>query len=148
MKKSWVFIAAIVGLLTIGTTGSVILAQEDTAEGGSPLNELVSRVAAILGIDEGDVQAAFDQAQEEIRDEALERRLAALVEQGRLTETQADEYREWYHSRPERIAPGMTFGKRGGHGYFGLGMRLGRRGHGNGRWAPIAPPPAADASVS
>jgi hypothetical protein len=60
VKKSWVFIAAMVGLLTIGTTGGVILAQEDTADDGSPLKGLVSRVAAILGIDEGDVQAAFD----------------------------------------------------------------------------------------
>ena len=148
MKKSWVFIAAIVGLLTIGTTGGVILAQEDTADDGSPLKGLVSRVAAILGIDEGDVQAAFDQAQEEMRDEALERKLAALVEQGRLTEEQADEYREWYQSRPEGIAPGMSFGKRGGHGFFGRGMRLGRRGHGIGSGAPVAPPPAAAASMS
>ena len=62
MKKSWVMIAAIVGVLAIGDTGGVILAQEDPTDGGSPFKSLVSRVAAILGINEGEVQAAFDQA--------------------------------------------------------------------------------------
>ena len=144
MKKSWVMIAAIVGVLAIGATGGVILAQEDPADGGSPFKSLVSRVAAILGINEGEVQAAFDQAREEIRDEALDRKLASLVEQGRLTEEQADEYREWYQARPQEIAPGRFFGRHGRYGFFGRGIRGGHGGFGFGKGSLPAPSPVPD----
>jgi hypothetical protein len=148
MKRNWVFIAAIVGVLTIGATGGVILAQEDPKDGGSALKGLVGRVAAILGIDESEVKAAIDQAREEIRDEAMERKLARLVEQDRLTKEQADEYREWYQSRPTGFGPRMMFGKRGGHGFFGRGMRGGRRQFGTGKWAPPVVPQVPDLSRS
>ena len=90
----------------------------------------------------------FDQAREEMRDEAMERKLAWLVEQGRLTEEQADKYREWYQSRPEGIAPGMKFKRHGGHRFFGRGMRGGRGLFGSATWGPPVAPQAQDLLTS
>ena len=70
-------------------------------------DSFVARVADILGLDEASVQGAFDRAAKDIRDESLQGRLDHLVEQGRLTEEQADEYRQWYESRPD--GPGLGF---------------------------------------
>lgn len=140
MKRRWVVAPVIIGLMAIGLTGGVVMAQTGEDDGtGSPLSSFVSRVASILGVDEARVQEAFDQAATELRDEAMQRKLAALVESGRLTQEQADEYLEWYQSRPadtfQRGIPGPKFG--GGHRGFG------RRGWGHGRFGKLQPPASA-----
>jgi hypothetical protein len=81
------------------------------------LSSFTSRVASILGLDEATVQDAMDQAREEMQDEALKARLDYQVEQGWITQEQADEFAEWHESRPEGISPGGGFdgGGRGFH---------------------------------
>ena len=49
------------------------------------------------------VDDAIKQAREELRDEAIPKKLDALVEKGRLTQAQADEYLDWIQSKPEGI---------------------------------------------
>ena len=77
------------------------MAQGDGAEGGSPLQSFASRVAVILGLDETQVQDAFSQAAGELQVDRLQLKLDRLVENGRLTQEEADEYKEWYLSRPD-----------------------------------------------
>ena len=107
-------VIAVVALTTISL--SVVLAQEN--EGGdSNASRLAAKVAEILGLDTAVVDDAIKQAREELRDEAIQNKLNALVENGKLTQEQADEYLNWIQSKPEGIpAIGkQSFGKMGHH---------------------------------
>ncbi|MCI0440716.1 MAG: hypothetical protein L0177_16545 [Chloroflexi bacterium] len=126
MKKRWFLAPVAIAILALGVlTAGVALAQEAETEEDSVISSLASRVAAILGLDEATVQDALDQARTEIQDEALQNRLAELVEQGVITQEQADEYLEWYQARPEGI-PGFGPGRHGrGFGFGGRGLCFG-----------------------
>ncbi|MBM3182724.1 MAG: hypothetical protein FJZ83_01690 [Chloroflexi bacterium] len=62
---------------------------------------LKTRVASILGIDKQKLVDAFEQAQSEMRGQALDTRLQELVGQGVLTQQQANAYKAWIQSRPD-----------------------------------------------
>ena len=148
LKKRWLVATVVVAVMAIGVTGGAALAQEQgDPEAKSPLQSLASRVASILGLDEQVVKDALDQARRELHDEAVERKLAQLVEKGRLTQEQADEYLQWYRSRPE-FTPG--FGRRG---LQGPGFHKGRarfRGGARGfhRQGGVQPGAGLDGSAS
>jgi hypothetical protein len=127
-KRLLIPVAATMMVISVFTAGAV-MAQEDGTDETPAVPSFASRVAAILGLDEAQVQDAMDQAHREMQEEALRDRLDSMVEQGRLTQEQADEYYQWYQSRPEGIrgfggpGPGFGFGGPGrGHGH-GHGMR-------------------------
>ena len=114
---------AVVAIAAISV--SVILAQENE-KGGSDASMLASKVAEILGLDAAEVDDAINQARRELRDEAIRKKLNALVEKGQLTQEQTDEYLNWIQSRPKDISAlgKQFFGKMGhhkdwkGHGHF------------------------------
>lgn len=122
--RRWFVIPVAVALLAIGVvTAGAALAQESGTEGSSTISSFASRVASILGLDEARVQEAMDQAQRELQEEALKSRLDALVEAGRITQEQADQYFQWYQSRPDNF-PGLGFGfGHRGHGHRMKGFR-------------------------
>ena len=125
-KRNRLVVVAAVMALVVGLGGGAVMAQESESDGGSPIQSFVSRVAGILGLGEQEVQDAFDQAAREMHDEALQQKLAYLVEEGKITQEQADEYAEWYESRPESLGPrfgGRGFGGRHGHGWGGPRLR-------------------------
>ena len=62
---------------------------------------LMMRVASILGINKQDLGNAFQQAQRELRENALDARLQDLVKQGAWTQQQADAYKAWIKARPD-----------------------------------------------
>lgn len=72
---------------------------------------LMTRVAEILGVDKQDLENAFQQAQREFRENALNTRLQELVKQGSWTQQQADAYKAWIQARPDvpplRLGPGF-----------------------------------------
>ena len=70
----------------------------------NPKDTLATKVAAILGIDEAKVQAAFTQAQKEIQAEQLDKQLAQLVTDGKITQAQADAYKAWLNTKPDDTA--------------------------------------------
>lgn len=123
MWKSQKFILAAVlaAIMVIGGTAGVALAQEDEAGQGwrGALGDdvqrrqgaLVARVAEILGIDQQQLEDAFRQAQSEFREEALDSRLEELIDEGTLTQEQADEFKAWIEARPD--VP--RFGPKGFH---------------------------------
>ncbi len=147
MRKRWFIVALMVGVLAVGVTGATVFAQSTETNGNGGVKGLISRVADILGPDDQQVQDAFDQAQSEMRDEATRSKLDRLVEAGRLTQEQADEYYDWYQDMPEGIDGlfgGRGFGKsRFGKSGFGRGHRFQGRNHirpfGGGEPAPTPP---------
>ena len=153
MKRRWLFGTLLAVVLAVGITGGAVLAQEADGDADSPLRSFVSRVATILGLEEATVQDAFDQAAKEMEDEALQRKLDRWVAEERLTQEQADEYAQWYRSRPDSLSPGFPYrkfgpGGFGSHGGMKGGMWRGRGWHGKGFWKPVPPPGDPDDSGS
>ena len=102
-KKHWLFGLLGVMALVLGLGSATVLAQE--SDGETSRLGIFARMANILGLDEQDVQDAYEQARQELRDEQFEemvgQQLDALVESGRITQEQADELRAWYAERPD-----------------------------------------------
>jgi len=91
---------AVTGLL-VGTVSA------DDENGESPRDTLMARVAELLNIDQDDLEDAFTQALEEQREQrqeemqaARDARMQELIDQGVITQEQADEWNEWLESRP------------------------------------------------
>ncbi len=116
MKRKWLAIPLVTGLLAAGLTGASALAHNGDGEGNTPKETWATKVAEILGIeDEQTVKDALQQATREVRLDRLEHRLSHMVEGGVLTQGQADEYLAWYEARPE----GLNL-HRGGHQFDGF----------------------------
>ena len=105
MKKRWITLLVVV-LLAIASTVSttLILAGGEDAQ-PSGVDELSSRVAAILGLDETVVNDAIIQARKELWEvafhaklTAIEAKLAAMVDNGDLTQEEADKKLEAFQS--------------------------------------------------
>jgi hypothetical protein len=148
MKRMWLFVPVVATIIGVGVLVSgVARAQENAPAGTSVASTFASRVATILGLDSTQVQNAMDQAGREMRDEALQKKLDALVAQGRLTQQQADAYKQWYQAKPSDV-PGLRgheFGSGfGGHGH-GHGMR--GRGESHKSFAPPSQQQAAPAGA-
>ena len=113
-----------IAVLLAGSIAGIAFAQDSTDSSG---NTLFARVATILGIDQTKLEDAFAQAQKEMRNEALTDYLDKLVEEGKITRAEADQYRGWWDSKPDaldKLAPGFGFGGRGGGFGPGCGMRI------------------------
>ena len=132
--------------LMLGDEGDIIaLAQTGTGDTGQS-KTLLERVATILGIDQQKLQDAVTQAQGQMRDEALDSYLKNLVDQGTITQQQADQYGTWWKARPDAL-PGAFERDLGVRGFRG-----GMRGGGGLGWggpppAPTATPTAANSSL-
>ncbi len=101
-RKKLIIVAILAtAVLLVGSIGGVALAQTGSTGDTTSGKTLLARVAAILGIDRQKVEDAFAQAQREMRDEALDTRLKNLVDQGKITQQQADQYKAWVKSRPD-----------------------------------------------
>ena len=132
-KRYWLTGTIVAAVMVLGIMGGVAMAQETSDEdGNSEKKSFAARVADILGLDETTVQDAIDQAKAEMQEEALQAKLDWLVENGHMTQDQADEYKTWIESKPEGLSPRMFggFGKK--HHRFG--------GRGSGGWGKSKAP--------
>ena len=144
MKK--IIIIAVVTVVTLGgILGGVAVASADE-ENQVPgeiapmadISNLAERVAdkyeELTGdpIDSEKLVEAFTEVKKEIRSEAMDKMLDRLVEDGKITEEQALEFKDWIANAPDfGIGPGPN-----GRGFFGMfGERPGGRfgGHFHGR---------------
>ncbi len=117
MKRKWLMIPLVTGILAAGIVGGTVLAHNDNGEQESPKDAVAAKVADILGIqDTQSVIDALTQATQEVRSDRVQHRLDDAVEAGRLTQKQADAYLDWYEARPE----GLNL-RHGGHRLFGFG---------------------------
>jgi hypothetical protein len=133
-KRKWFIPVVVVSVLLIsGIVGGVLVAGSDSSSTTDDQNQttdgyqaLLDRACAIyesktgVAIDAEQLRDALDEAQGELRDEALRTRLQKLVDEGQLTQEEAAQYLEWWQSRPdiEVPLPGL-----GGHGAGGGMMR-------------------------
>jgi len=104
MKFGLIALVAIIAL-GVGIT-AVVSAESPEGEAGSaggPRQIFISKVADILGLDEEQLADAFIQARQEMWEECCEQRLQRAVEEGRITEGEAEQIREWLQSRPEAL---------------------------------------------
>ena len=141
MRKRWIVVTALAGVLTLGILGGTALAHSDGDSNRSA--SIHSRVAEILGIDDQQVLDAFQQAAQEQREARIQHRFDDLVESGTLTREQADDMLAWLDARPSfsdsDTQSGRLFG-RGGFGGHGFGFP--RFGHGS--FDTVAPMPATE----
>ncbi|MFC1899120.1 hypothetical protein ACFLXP_02175 [Chloroflexota bacterium] len=112
-KKLKILISAlaVVTLLILGTTATVLAdeTEDETVTEETDTDSLLGRVAGILGIDQDDLKDAFTQARDEMKESAFTNRLGGAVENGTITQEQADEILEWWAERPED-ATGAWYG--------------------------------------
>ena len=122
-KKKLVIISVAIVLVVLvgGILGGVVYAQSGSTRDNSPRNTIFAKVASILGIDQAVLEDAFTQAEQEVRSDALNNRLQALVEAGKITQDQADEYLQWWQSQPTLPEglnlPGLQSGRLGLKGF-------------------------------
>ena len=133
-SKKFIVVAVLAIVVLVGSVGAVAFAQTENGDDSQP-KTLLARVAEKLGIEQQELEDAFAEAQSEMRDEALDSRLQSLVEQGKITQQEADQYKawlqarpdmepfrqqlkEWQQARPDMPLPG-PFGRFGRHGFHG-----------------------------
>ncbi len=104
-RKKIIIVAVLTAVLAAGIIGGVVVVHAQTGSTGNTAgNTIMARVATILGIKQADLENAFAQAKKEQRDQALDTRLKNLVTQGKITQQQADQYKQWWTSRPNMPA--------------------------------------------
>ena len=137
MRKGKWFVPVVVAsiLLIGGITGGVVAAASDNSisaeeqiEAANRYQLLLDRACAIyeeetgVAIDQEQLKDALKQARQEMRQEALENWLQKLVDNGEITQEEADQLLEWWQSRPDvqlplprlgRHAPGVGSGPLG-----------------------------------
>jgi len=161
-SKKFIIIAVLTVLVLGAVLGGVAVAQADDEDTGTSQTANVStfldKVAEIyqqntgVTIDASELQNAITEASQQIKDEALDNYLQKLVEEEKITQEQADQFKawldarptfpteqfkDWWESRPDmpglfgqgggmRIAPAPFGGMHRGTGQFGMGFKPGR----------------------
>ena len=107
-----------VGVMIASTNSSSDI--ETQAQAAARHQALLDRAIAIyqentgVAIDPEQFKDALAQAQTELKEEALETHVQNLVDEGRITQEEADSFLEWWQSRPEGL-PGLGGPRPGGH---------------------------------
>jgi len=125
IRKRWFVVAASVALLSIGlVTGSVLAAGASSRavdnvshhgygyddyragkRGNVNHGVIMERVAAILGVEQATLQAAFATAFDEQSNTKFEEHVQALVDDETLTSDQAAVANNWFDQRPTNSGP-------------------------------------------
>ena len=125
-SKKFIIAAVLAGVVLVGTIGATVFANDDgdSNQPGALFGALWDRVCAIYedntgtAIEPEALKDAFAQAQNEMRIEAMENRLQNLVDESKITQDEADQYKEWWQSKPDvPFGPGL----RGPGGFRGFG---------------------------
>jgi hypothetical protein len=138
-SKKFIILTVLGTVVLVGSITGVVLAQNgDNSQPELGPEALLERACTIyedntgVAIDSQELEKALAQAQSEMRAEALQNRLQSLVGEGKITQEQADQYLEWWQSKPDVPA---GFGFRGS-GFPGMG---GPRG-----WGGLCAPQPAE----
>ncbi len=120
MKKRLIIISSVVSavIVLMGLVGGTVFAATPTTPATgtavNPQSVFAAKVAGLLGKTQAEVEAAFTQAQKEMKADAQAKMLAKLVADGKMTQEQANQYKTWLDSKPN--VPGLAGpqGSRGG----------------------------------
>jgi hypothetical protein len=143
-KRKWFIPVVVTSVLLIGGIAGGLVAAADNSSGDTVAGNqtgaaeryqaLLDRVCAIyeentgVAIDSGQLKDALEQARIEIQDEALGNWLQNLVDNGKITQEEADQYLEWWQSRPDVQVPSLQLGRLGPGGGVGWGRGFGPLG--------------------
>jgi len=138
-RKKFVVIAVLAAVMLAGSISGVVLAagNGDDSQPEAKYEGLLGRICEIyeqktgVAIDQDALKDAFAEAQSEMRaevqqklremeTEVLRNRLQNLVEEGKITQGEADQYLEWWQSKPD-VSVGFGFRGR----FRGMGGPLG-----------------------
>ncbi|OGN98986.1 MAG: hypothetical protein A2Y89_00145 [Chloroflexi bacterium RBG_13_51_18] len=154
-NKKLIILEVLVVVMLVATLGAVAVARADdetTTLVENNTTGLMEKVAEIYqaktgtAIDPQELQNAFVQARNQNRVEVRSQCLDKLVEQGKITQEQADEFKAWLDARPDALSEefqqwldsrpdimGMFGQNNGGGGMmFGSGRHQGKAGMGGG----------------
>jgi len=121
--KALIAVVVAILVLTVGGTAVVMAQEEEPTPPPAPAPEIESnaflqKVAEILGISQEELISIFQQARQELRQDAFQQFLNRAVEEGLITEGEAQQILEWWEQRPEavdRLLPrGLGFPSLGG----------------------------------
>jgi hypothetical protein len=140
-SRKILLIAVLAVLIIGGTLGGVAIAKADDQNNTTTtvvatsnqtqdrLSTLMDKVAEIyqqntgVTLDSQQLSTAFKQAEEAIRNDRIGSFLDKLVENGKITQDQADQFTQWWNSKPDvplNLGAGGLPGKFGGKvGRFG-----------------------------
>jgi len=137
-KRKWfVPVVVVLSVLLIGgITGGIVAAASDDSSNAEDQTQLVDRYQVLLdracaiyekntgvAIDSEQLKDALKQARQEMRDEALENWLQNLADNGEISQEEADQYLEWWQSRPDVQLPLPRLGGRAlGGAMWGEGL--------------------------
>ena len=120
-----IIIGLLATVLLVGSIGGVVLAADngEESESAAPFDTLWEKMATFLQEDGVEVtsaqlQSAFTEAQEQLRTDALQKYLDEMVAQEKITQEQADAYRNWIGAKPDM---GDEFSRRGRGGFPHMG---------------------------
>jgi hypothetical protein len=155
LRKKWLIIGFLCVVVLAATIGGFTIASADdsTAKTGTAVNTLMDKVAEIYqkntgtAIDSAQLQKAFEEAGAALRTDRMDQMLQNLVDSGKITQAQADQWKAWWNSRPAQITsdefktwmqshpeiPGLTGGNGAGkimpfggmRGFGGMGASRG-----------------------
>jgi uncharacterized membrane protein len=136
-KRKWFIPVVVVSVLLIGgIVGGVVIAGSDSSSNTEDQSQTTDRYQALLdgacaiyeentgvALDSEQLKDALKQAQSEMRDEALRSWLQDLVDEGKITQEEADQYLEWWQSRPDIELSGLGGPGHGGGLVWGRGFQ-------------------------
>jgi hypothetical protein len=124
-SKKFIMVTTLAAVVLVGSiTGAVLAQNDDDSQPEARHGALLKRVCLIyedntgVAIDSEALKDAFAQARSEMLDEVLQNRLQSLVDEGTITQDEADQWTEWWQSKPD--VP-VRFGFRGRCGPLGGG---------------------------
>ena len=130
-KRKWIIVSIVAAVIVVavGVIGGAVYAKSNNAAVATqtdPQKVLADKVAAILKLDNAQVEAAFTQAEKEMATErsatmlkAEEARIDQMVTDGKLTADQAAKMKTWLESKPDVTIPGLGNPGPGKAGSFG-----------------------------
>ncbi len=124
-RKLILFVALAMAVIIGGVTAGVTFAQSGNetptqTPAQTRLDTFLDKIAQIykqntgVTLDVQQLKTAITQAQKEQQNEVLQNWLQNLVTQGRITQQQADQYLQWWQSRPDTPLLGTRGGMMGG----------------------------------
>ena len=114
MKVGLIALAAVTAL-SFGFTAIAAAQSTDgvVTDNEGPGQMFVGKIADILVLEEGQVSDAVQQAHQEMREECQHQRLQNALDEGLITDADAEQIQEWWDNRPEamqQLGPGGGFG--------------------------------------
>ena len=125
-RSKKIILITLLGILVLaGSIGGVVMATEngDDSQPEPRHGVILDRVCEIyednmgVAINSEELQKAFDQARSEIMTEARNQFRQRLIDEGKVTQEQLDEYDAWLEAKPDDMPFGP--GQRGHGGRFG-----------------------------